>query len=126
MKDQTFGTGYIIISLKKLGSAVWALTINRAPLILLQAMEGYFPVALNEFFAHIAVALTALRTQDIQTQETLQIAKLTDDLLENGKFKFKGLHNQCTSTAGHSSNGMNKPVIPYISAEVECPLSIQK
>jgi hypothetical protein len=60
MKEGTFGTGHVIIRLKKLDSAAWALKINCAPVIPLQGMEGDFPVALNEFFAHVAVALTTL------------------------------------------------------------------
>jgi hypothetical protein len=91
MKERTFGTGYLIISLKKLGSAVWVLKLNRAPLISLQAMERDFPAALNEFFAHGAVALTTLGTQDIQTQETLQIAKSPHDLLENREILIQRL-----------------------------------
>jgi hypothetical protein len=46
-------------------------------------MEGDFHAALTEFFVHVAVALTTLGAQDIQTQETLKIAKSTHDLLEN-------------------------------------------
>jgi hypothetical protein len=65
MKERTFGTGYLIISLKKLGSALWALKINRAPLISLQTMEGDFPAVLNEFFVHIAVVLVNFGAQDI-------------------------------------------------------------
>jgi hypothetical protein len=83
MKERIFGTGSKIISLNRLGSVVWALKINRTSLISFRAMEGDFPAALNEFFAHVAVALATLGAQDIQTQETLQIAKLTHGLFEN-------------------------------------------
>jgi hypothetical protein len=48
-----------------------ALKINRALLISLQTMEEHFPADLNEFFVHVAVALTNLGAQNIQTQETL-------------------------------------------------------
>jgi hypothetical protein len=73
------------------GSVVWALKINHTPLILLQAKEGDFPAALNKFFAYVAVALTSLGPQDLQTQETLQIAKSTHDLLDNWEVPIQKL-----------------------------------